>query len=231
MKIYENRNNWIIEDQLDNKLVEKITNIINENLNNLLKLKEGYSTKGKNAEQYWLIKRERCRTILVNNTNQTSNFYFKNKDFEDVKKEYKYNILNRLKKSNLLNEKIKNLNIIESCGWSVVGEENSFHPAHSHSYEVLDGISAILYLNVPKSNVENSCENDIFLIMDSGSNSRLYNSNKNIIEINPEVGKLLIFPSWIIHGTYPQSKGIRQTFNMDYQFTFGEKTKKTFKYN
>ena len=56
MKIYENRNNWIIEDQLENKLLEKITNNINENLNNLLKLKEGYSTTGKNAEQYWFIK-------------------------------------------------------------------------------------------------------------------------------------------------------------------------------
>ena len=218
MKIYDNGTNWILEDQLDGKLVEKITNNINENLNNLLKLKEGYSTTGENAEQYWLIKK-------------TSNFYFKNKDFEDIKKEYKDNILSRLKKSNLLNEKIKNLNIIDRSSWSVIGEENSFHTAHSHNDAVFDGISAILYLNVPKSNVENSCKNNLFLIMNSDPNSGLYNFNSNIVDINPEVGKLLIFPSWIIHGTYPQSKGIRQTFNVDYQFTFGEKNKKTFKYN
>jgi hypothetical protein len=56
MRIYENGSNWAIEDQLNEKLVEKINNLIDENLNGLLKLKEGYSTTGKNAEQYWLIK-------------------------------------------------------------------------------------------------------------------------------------------------------------------------------
>ena len=144
---------------------------------------------------------------------------------------YKDNILNRLKKSNLLNEKIKNLNVINRNIWSVLGEENSFHTTHCHNDGIFDGISTILYLNVPKSNVENSCENNLFLIMDSGPGDTYYHSNPNIININPEVGKLLIFPSWIIHGTYPQSKGIRQTFNVDYQFAFGEKNKKTFKYN
>jgi len=218
MKLYDNGTNWILEDQLDDRLVERITNNIKENLNNLLKLKEGYSTMGENVEQYWLIKK-------------TSNFYFNNKDFEDIKKDYRDNVLNRLKKSNLLNEKLKNLNISDRSSWSVVGEENSFHITHSHNDGVFDGISTILYLNVPESNVENSCKNNLFLIMDSGPNNQLYNSSSNIIHVNPEVGKLLIFPSWIIHGTYPQSKGIRQTFNMDYQLSFGEENKKTLRYN
>jgi hypothetical protein len=218
MKIYENGNNWVVEDQLDNKLVEKITNTINENLSNLLKLKKGYSTTGKNAEQYWLIK-------------QDSNFYFKNKDFEDIKKEYKDNILNRLKKSNLLNENIKNLGIDNKNSWSVIGEKNSFHSAHFHHNGELWGISTVLYLNVPKSNVESSCENNLFLIMNSDPNNRFYHSNLKVIDINPEVGKLLIFPDWIIHGTYPQTKGIRQTFNIDYHFIFEEKSKKILKYN
>ena len=217
MKLYDNGTNWILEDQLDDRLVGRITNNIKENLNNLPKLKEGYSTMGENVEQYWLIKK-------------TSNFYFRNKDFEDIKKEYKDNVLNRLKKSNLLNEKLKNLNISDRSSWSVIGEENSFHIAHSHNDGVFDGISTILYLNVPESNVENSCKNNLFLIMDSGPNNQLYNSSSNIIHVNPEVGKLLIFPSWIIHGTYPQSKGIRQTFNVDYQLDFREENKKTLKY-
>ena len=40
--------------------------------------------------------------------------------------------------------------------------------------------------------------------------------NVSYLHINPEVGKLLIFPDWILHGTYPQTKGIRQSFNIDY---------------
>jgi hypothetical protein len=220
MKIYENGNNWVIEDQLDNKLVEKITNTINENLNNLLKLKKGYSTTGKNAEQYWLIK-------------QDSNFYFKNKDFEDIKKEYRNNVLNRLKKSNLLNENIKNLDIDSRGSWSVIGEENSFHSAHFHNNGdgEFSGITTVLYLNVPESNTKNSCENNLFLIMNSDKNNRFYYSNPKVIDINPEVGKLLIFPDWIIHGSYPSTKGIRQTFNVDYYFTFKEENKKILNYN
>ncbi len=218
MKIYENGDNWIIEDQLDKNLVKKIKNLVNLNLKDLLKLKKGYSTTGKNAEQYWLIKKD-------------SNFYFKNKDFEDIKKEYKDNILNRLKKSNLLDENIKNLDIDNKNSWSVIGEENSFHSAHFHNNGEFCGISTVLYLNIPESNVENSCENNLFLIMNSGPNNRFYLSNQKIIDINPKVGKLLIFPDWIIHGTYPQTKGIRQTFNIDYHFIFEEKNKKIFKYN
>jgi hypothetical protein len=213
MKIYENGNNWIIEDQLDKGLVEKIKNLVNLNLKDFLRKKEGYSTTGKNAEQYWLIK-------------QDCNFYFKNKNFRDIEKDYKTNVLNRLKKSNLLNEKLKYLELDNNNCWSVVGEEYSFHTPHFHNNAMQDGISTVLYLNVPESNVENSPENNLFLIMNSESNSLFYNSNPKIININPEVGKLLIFPDWIIHGTNPQTKGIRQTFNIDYRFTFDSNNKK-----
>ena len=220
MKIYENGDNWIIEDQLDKNLVKKIKNLVNLNLKDLLKLKKGYSTTGKNAEQYWLIKKD-------------SNFYFKNKDFEDIKKEYKNNVLNRLKKSNLLNENIKNLDIDNKNSWSVIGEENSFHVAHFHDSNGIgiSGISTLVYLKVPESNTEDSHENNLFLIMNSGPNNLFYYSNPKIVEINPEVGKIVIFPTWIIHGTYPQSKGVRQTFNIEYNFIQEKNNKQILKYN
>jgi hypothetical protein len=232
MKIYQNGNNWIIEDQLNEELVKKITTItdaiqrtpsyfgtpitvIDENLNNFPKLKKSYSSQRKNAEQYWLIKKDK-----------DNDFYFQNKNFENIKKEYKVNILNRLKKSNLLRQNLKSLDIdIKNC-WTVVGKENSFHTPHFHNYGLVSGISTLLYLNVPESNIENLPENNLFLIMNSGPNNEFYNSNPKIISINPEVGKLLIFPDWIIHGTHPQTKGIRQTFNIDYYFTFDGDNKK-----
>ena len=206
MKIYENGRNWVIEDQLNEKLVEKINNLIDENLNNLLKLKKGYSTTGKNAEQYWLIK--------------NNDFYFKNKTFEDTKIEYKSQILNRLKKSNLLDEKIQdNISIENKNCWSVIGEENSYHTPHFHNNGNFDGISTITYLKVPQTNVEDEPENNLFLLINADANNKFYYKNHKIIDINPVVGKLLIFPDWITHGTCPQSKGIRQTFNIDYHFT------------
>lgn len=203
MKIYENGSNWVIEDQLNEKLVEKINNLIDENLNSLFKLKEGSSTTGKNAEQYFLI-----------NINK---FYFKNKTFEDIKIEYNSQILNRLKKSNLLNEKIqKNISLENSNCWSVIAEENSYHTPHFHNDGNFDGISTITYLKVPQTNVEDEPENNLYLLMNADANNNFYYKNYKTININPVVGKLLIFPDWITHGTCPQSKGIRQTFNMDY---------------
>jgi hypothetical protein len=208
MKIYENGSNWVIEDQLSRELLKKINDLIDQNLNNFLKLKEGYSTRGKNAEQYWLV---------------ANNFYFKNKDFEDIKLECKSQILNRLKKSNILNEKLqKKINLKDNTCWSVIGEENSYHTVHSHENGHSNNslISVVIYLKVPQTNIEHSPENNLFLLMNANITNSFYDSSPQIIHINPVVGKLLIFPNWIIHGTYPQSKGIRQTFNINYEVTY-----------
>lgn len=61
-------------------------------------------------------------------------------------------------------------------------------------------------------------------------NNILYNNRPKLIDINPEVGKLLIFPSWIIHGTCPQTKGTRQTFNLDFTFFNKEYNKNKINY-
>jgi hypothetical protein len=205
MKIYENGRNWVIEDQLDEELVKKINNLIDENLSSLLKLKDGYSTKGENANQYWLIKHDR--------------FYFKNKTFEDIKIEYKSQILNRLKKSNILDEKIQeNISLENKNCWSVIGEENSYHTPHHHNNGYFNGISTLTYLKVPQTNVEDESENKLFLLMNADANNKFYYNKPSYIMINPMFGKLIIFPDWIVHGTCPQSKGVRQTFNIDYHF-------------
>lgn len=217
MKIYINNRNWLIEDQLDKNLVDSMRDIVNNNLNDFLKLKKGYSTNGENAEQYWIEK-------------GTPHLYFDNEEFQKIKKDYKNEILKRLKKSELLCEDVSNnLDIDNQSCWTVIGEENSFHTAHCHNGGSSNGISTVLYLNVPETNMEGDPKNNIFLIMNSDSNSATYRCNPSVIDINPRVGKLLIFPEWIIHGTYPQSKGVRQTFNMDYYFT--NSTILDFKYN
>jgi len=206
MKIYENGLNWIIEDQLDETIVEKISNLINDNLNDFLNLKEGFSTKGKNSKQYWLRK-------------PNEDYYYRSKNFENIEKQYKLQILNRLKISGVLKPKIlKNIDIKSDSCWTVIGEENSYHTPHFHSDGDGRTISTILYLRVPETNIEDEPDNNLYLIMNSGPNTRLYLNNPKYFIISPEVGKMLIFPDWIIHGTCPQSKGIRQTFNMDYSF-------------
>lgn len=205
MRLFVNKSCWVINDYLDSSLVEVIKIIIQENLNNLSKNKEGYSTKGKNAEQYWLI-------------NQKDNFFVNDPRFYEFEKEYKNQISNRIKAADLFDEKRRediNLNCINS--WSVIGEENSYHTMHCHNEGIFDGISTLVYLEVPETNIEDEPENNIFLATHVGPKNPYYYENTPTLSINPEVGKLLIFPDWVLHGTYPQTKGIRQTFNIDYR--------------
>jgi len=211
MKVFENKNSWIIEDYLDVNLVEEIRTIIKDNLNNLYKNKKGYSITGKNSEQYWLI-------------HQRDNFFISDSRFYDFEKEYKNEILNRIKAADLFDKNQKEYTYSKYINaWSVIGEENSYHSVHSHGS--FDAITTLVYLEVPETNVENEFDNNIFLVTDSGPRNPFYNEEHPYISINPEVGKLLIFPGWILHGTYPQTKGIRQTFNLDYRLELKENNK------
>lgn len=211
MKIYQNYQNWLIEDDLDPDLVKEISNIFEKNKVDLLNLedKKTFSPKGQNIEQYWLVK-------------PTSDFHIKDTKFVEFEKKYKNEIISRLKKSEVLNQHFEdNLSLKMANCWSVVGEENSFHCVHSHN-GINKGIATVLYLKIPDTNEADKKENNIFLILNSNANPSpfIYYNPPGHIDINPEVGKLLIFPDWILHGSYPQTKGVRQTLNLDYQFLF-----------
>lgn len=217
MKIYENGKNWVIEDQLNPSLVSEISNILEKNHNQLFKDKEGYSTQGKNAEQYWII-------------NSQKKFCTNNNEFYEFVEKYQNQILSRVNKSGLLDEETKNLMSLKcNDSWTVIAEEHSYHTIHHHNGYGY-GISTVLYINVPDTNVEDEQDNNIFFAMNCGVKPRFYLNQPSCLTINPEVGKLLIFPDWILHGTYPQTKGIRQTFNMDFRIDIKEEKSKSIKY-
>jgi len=215
MRVFQNKDSWVIEDYFDCSLVEEIKTIIQDNLNTLYKNKEGYSTTGKNSEQYWLI-------------HQKDNFFVNDSRFYEFEKEYKKQILNRIKAADLFDEKKKeDIDLNHINAWSVIGEENSYHTMHCHNEGNFDGISTLVYLEVPETNVEDEPENDLFLATHVGPKNPYYYENTPTLDINPEVGKLLIFPDWVLHGTYPQTKGIRQTFNIDYRIVPANKKDKS----
>ena len=208
MKIIEYGNNWLIEDKLDNELLNDIKNFFDKNLEFLYSDKEGYSTTGKNAEQYWIEKLGK------------KPFYYKNKEYEDIERRFRKGIHGRLKSASLL--KSDDIQLRQSTAWTVIGKEGSYHTIHTHSDGIIGGVSVVLYLNVPESEDENK-SNSIFLVLHTDPSSDFLRSScDNIIHVKPEVGKVLIFPYNIPHGTYPQTKGIRQTFNVDYIFIESE---------
>tara|TARA_B100000035_G_scaffold147784_1_gene126002 strand:+ start:117 stop:758 length:642 start_codon:yes stop_codon:yes gene_type:complete len=200
MKIIEYGNNWLIEDQLDNELLNDIKNFFDKHLDFLHSDKEGYSTTGDNAKQYWIEK-------IGENP-----FYYKNKEHEDIQRRLKKEIYGRLKAASLL--KIDNVGLKQNGAWTVIGQEGSYHTIHDHCEGRINGISIVLYLNVPEPKHKS---NSTFFVLRADPSSHLIKQTcPKIVNIAPDVGKILIFPPHILHGTYPQTKGIRQTFNVDY---------------
>ena len=204
MNIVEYGNNWFIEDQLDDELLSDIKIFFDKHLDYLYKDKEGYSTTGDNAEQYWLNKKGE------------KPFYYKNKEYEDIERKFREGIYGRLKAASLLNS--DDVQLRQGTAWMVIGEEGSYHTIHTHRAGLNGGVSVVLYLNVPESEEKNR-SNDIFLVLHTDPAIPFLNKLcASACHITPEVGKVLIFPYHIPHGTYPQTKGIRQTFNVDYEF-------------
>jgi hypothetical protein len=97
----------------------------------------------------------------------------------------------------------KNLDIKPVSSWIVCGQEHGYHELHRHNNNPLsDSIATVTYLDVPKSK-----DKGTFYCIVEG----------NAYGITPKVGKLLILPVNVFHGTYPQGKGLRTTLNIDFE--------------
>lgn len=216
MKILEYGTSWLIEDQLNVELLNEIKNFFEIHLKFLYKDKEGYSTTGNHAEQYWIEKKGK------------NYFYYTNQEYENVEQKFRREIYGRLKKASFLRK--DEIELKQNTAWTVIGEEGSYHTVHTHSDSRMNGIVTVLYLNVPDSESDNK-SNSIFLVLHTDPSSHFISQScSSAYHINPKVGKLLIFPNHIPHGTYPQTKGIRQTFNVDYSFEFKSKSQNNINY-
>jgi hypothetical protein len=176
----------------------------------------------KDIKKDWLIIDNIKTDILINKI-------LKTKEKENIsnlstkgKKSIQYTLTNEFNKENNL-IKIKNLietlikknlnkNFNINCdlklmsAWTVLGKENSYHTVHNHNKKNLNYVSTVTYLNVPKK--------------DKGLFYYFFQNEENLEHriIEPNKNMVIIMPSWIYHGVYPQGKGLRQTLNLDFEY-------------
>ena len=86
-----------------------------------------------------------------------------------------------------------------SC-WTVLGQEYGYHKFHRHT--ITDDIATITYLDVPKDKEKGN----FYCIV-----------NNESFEIEPAIGTIIIMSGNIFHGSFPQGKGLRTTFNLDFR--------------
>ena len=129
---------------------------------------------------------------------------------------------------------------IESM-WTVHSYSGDYNPIHDHGTRTPMGVSCIMYLQVPRciQTLGNPAEEfeglnessgavDGFTYLTWGSNGmRDVNMMRPITEeyVKPEVGTLIMFPSWLRHGVMPffgKEDDERRTFSANINVTLGE---------
>ena len=112
--------------------------------------------------------------------------------------------------------------------WSVHSYEGDYNPIHDHGTKTIMGISTTSWTKVPQqildqpvagspqySLYQSSGDCDGYIAFQYGRNE-LMNTDRlrppQSFVIQPEVGKLLVFPSWLQHMVYPfKGEGERRT--------------------
>ena len=201
-KIYEYGQNWVIGVKAPDDLVDALDTGIVSNLDTFLADKENYTCKGDTVQQFWLQKQDKT--------------YVKKGALSDAISQYTKFVGEVCAKVGVFDPQF--LSHLRPYGvWTVRGDKGSFHKIHQHNARgsVL-GISSVLYLNVPETNDDTQPNNNIYFVMNSGPTTVFSPDQPSVVEISPKRGELYLFPNWLLHGTYPQSEGLRQTFNIDY---------------
>ena len=127
--------------------------------------------------------------------------------------------------------------------WSVHSFEGDYNPIHDHGTKTIMGISTSCWTKVPKEIL--AVEEKSFSLYNASGHSDgclAFNYGRNSMQdierlrppqsavFKPEVGKLLMFPSWLQHMVYPfKSKEERRTVaaNLNAWMQDGEKVSTT----
>lgn len=183
--------NWIVETSLD--ISKYKTLLLNETIKDVQNNVVNKSTSGL-SKQYDII----------------------DKFDEDFLQELKQIILNHIKKvlveTNFITPN-ENLNL--EASWIVKGQSHGYHKLHCHRYledAKTSNIATVIYLEMePEEPMRGPDDRDgYFYYVVPENNDIIYGT------IKPKVNKMIIFPTWLWHGTYPQKKGKRTSLNLDF---------------
>lgn len=148
-----------------------------------------------------LVKQSEIYTDVISTTGKNSEQYFLDTYQSNVQlKEFLEKLKSKLVEFDLL--KINRRIEILGC-WTIYGYKGTFHKLHRHNndFESVD-MSLVYYMDVPEYDKYNP--GTFYAIV-----------NNEPYEYQPNKNDVLLFPVSVLHGTYPQGEGLRQSLNMD----------------
>jgi uncharacterized protein (TIGR02466 family) len=180
------------------KLSKKIIGIINNQSDKItITKKNDYSSK--------------LASQIKHEVKFTNSFIKKN-----LSKELIRNIKKYLEKSDVKN--IKEIKIINL--WVVKQFKNEYNPIHYHNGQ----LSGVGYLKIPKNMNQNKMVKNKNIktngTIDFINGQRSFLS-KSIYNLNPKLGDLILFPSYLMHTAYPFNiDGERRSFSFNVKINF-----------
>jgi hypothetical protein len=178
---------WLIETNLD---ISEYKPIILEAIKTIESDTKDLSTSGNLSKQY--------------------NIYHKYNEepFKQLVKKVSECVKEALVVSNVIHA---DNNLRLEAAWVVEGRDYGYHTLHKHN-ERIPHVATVIYLDIQiQEPLRNDNDNDGYFYCITTDNNEIYAKS-----IKPEVNKLLIFPVWVWHGTYPQKKGLRISLNLDF---------------
>ena len=180
------------------KLSKKIINILNKYIDKShLTKKDDYSSKLASQIQNEI----KISNLMIN---------------KNLSKELIENIKDYLKKTDI--KKVKDIKIINL--WVVRQLKNEYNPIHYHEGQ----LSGVGYLQIPKNMNQNKLvgnkkfKTNGTIDFINGQKNFL---SKSIYNLNPKLGDLLIFPSYLMHSAYPFNvEGERRSFSFNAKILF-----------
>jgi len=179
---------WIIKSTVKLDGILPIVDNLTNTLDPIDLTEEKRSTQGSGSQQWQLF------TVSDNSWMELVEA-IKHKIKQEWKKKFNKDILLALKGA-----------------WTVKGEEHSYHTLHSHrkgNTDVSKRISTVVYLHMPQRHRDG--DGAFYFVTEENSKQVSYH-------IDPEPGTFIIMPSNILHGSYPQPAGLRQTLNLDFEW-------------
>lgn len=212
--IFFNGNNWVIKENVGLDFLNRINPLIDKFCENKIPLKKDQtntkvldlSTVGSLSDQY-SIRKEIIDKGLLKLLNEYMQIC------ENICKDY------------CVIEKHKKFSW--KVAWTVIGGKGGFHTIHDHKRQ--DGICSILYLKCRKELMTPFGETYFVLNADCHNNDLI--NLKKTVTIPPEEGNIILFPSYILHGTYPQTSEMRQSLNVDFEICDNSNSKENFQYS
>ena len=199
-KLFQQNLNWLIVSHIEDSLLKETENCLKD------VSEEDWSTytsaKGINSKQNYII----------NPKWMPSENHKEPKGWKEVKTNFENFVQKEIVFYGLLPPNWNK--IYANSAWTVTGGEGSYHSIHDHG---ASNISSVVYLEVPNNDEElNLPSGSLFFVLDANGYTNLSVPNYRTVHIKPKKGMIVIFPSWLLHGVYPQEKGVRRTLNIDF---------------